>query len=257
MFQVLFLSSALYLYFRVPAPGWAVAGIAVVAAAMSLQNGMFGWQKALWMLIIGVLLVVELKAITEDRLAAQLQAKTDRQEQDTHFARVLADNNSRFQAMMNANSNLLAKSVEGIDLAKQSLDNITGGQSFVVLRVFPEGRGLVFSQGNSNLHNVSMRIVNLPIFDAVFQQNSHPSRNETARADTNVFIGDLPPHMGREISLPRFGSASDGSIKLNIFFTGMNGEWIENFRLTYVGGPPGDSDPGITRCSCKGTKETA
>ena len=121
MFQVLFLSSALYLYFRVPAPGWAVAGIAVVAAAMSLQNGMFGWQKALWMLIIGVLLVVELKAITEDRLAAQLQAKTDRQEQDTHFARVLADNNSRFQAMMNANSNLLAKSVEGIDLAKQSL----------------------------------------------------------------------------------------------------------------------------------------
>src|ERR1700761_8098569 len=86
MFQVLFLSSALYIYFRVPAHGWAVAGIAVVAAPMSLPNGMFCSQKALCMVIIGVLMGVELKAITEDRLEAQLQAKTDRQDQDTHFA---------------------------------------------------------------------------------------------------------------------------------------------------------------------------
>jgi hypothetical protein len=54
-------------YTHLPAPGWAVAFIAGAAAAMSVHDEMRGWQKGIWLLIIGAFLITELRAISKDR----------------------------------------------------------------------------------------------------------------------------------------------------------------------------------------------
>jgi hypothetical protein len=77
----------LYLWKHLPAaPGWAVAVLAVVAAAMSIHGEMRGWQKAIWMLLIGGLLVVELRTITKEKAESETKALADRAEQDARFA---------------------------------------------------------------------------------------------------------------------------------------------------------------------------
>src|SRR5579885_49483 len=79
---------------RLPPPGYAVAFLAVATALMSIQPEMRGWQKAVWMLLIGALLVVELRAITLERSAAAKQAKVDREQQNESFASVLRKQDS-------------------------------------------------------------------------------------------------------------------------------------------------------------------
>jgi hypothetical protein len=85
-------------YSHLPPPGWAVAFIAGAAAAMSVHDDMKGWQKGLWMLIIGAFLVTELRAIHKDRIEAQQQAIGDRNAQDGAFAAVRKTQNDDFSA---------------------------------------------------------------------------------------------------------------------------------------------------------------
>jgi hypothetical protein len=85
-------------YSHLPAPGWAVALIAGAAAAMSVHDDMKGWQKGLWMVVIGAFLITELRAISKDRAEAQLQASLDRQAQDTAFFHIRETQNANFTA---------------------------------------------------------------------------------------------------------------------------------------------------------------
>ncbi len=83
---------------RLPPPGYAVAFIAVVAAVMSIQGDMLGWQKAIWMLVIGGFLIVELRSISADRSATNLQSAADRHKEDSAFAAVIKGQADAFAA---------------------------------------------------------------------------------------------------------------------------------------------------------------
>ena len=83
---------------RLPLPGYSVAVIAVVAAIMSIHGEMKGWQKAIWLLIIGAFLIVELRAIKQDHEDSKKQASDDRKTQDTAFKVVLDKENKDFAA---------------------------------------------------------------------------------------------------------------------------------------------------------------
>jgi hypothetical protein len=76
----------LILSFHLPPPGWSVAILAFAAAAMSVHGDMRGWQKAVWMLLLGVLLIVEIRSISEERREAQRQFSERQQEQNKEFA---------------------------------------------------------------------------------------------------------------------------------------------------------------------------
>jgi hypothetical protein len=75
-----------------------VALIAFVAAAMSVHQEMGAWQKILWMAIIGALLIVELRAISDDREVSQRQALQDRKNQDESFKNVRDAQDKDFRA---------------------------------------------------------------------------------------------------------------------------------------------------------------
>jgi hypothetical protein len=122
---------------NLPLPGYSVAVIAGVAALMSIQGDMKGWQKAIWMLIIGAFLVVELRAINKDRVDAQKQANLDRATQDHSFAGILAEQNRQFKERKDGFSGtyervtgVLATTQKVSTLAQDTLSNITGGESF-------------------------------------------------------------------------------------------------------------------------------
>lgn len=85
-------------YSHLPPPGWAVAFIAGAAAAMSVHDDMKGWQKGLWMLIIGAFLVTELRAIRKDRIGAEHQANVDRKTQEDAFSAIRTTQNANFTA---------------------------------------------------------------------------------------------------------------------------------------------------------------
>ncbi|MGB2604396.1 MAG: hypothetical protein WBC78_12435 [Candidatus Sulfotelmatobacter sp.] len=78
----------------IPSPGVSVAFMGVAAAMMTARTKATGTEKAVWMLIISTLLVSEVLAIRKDR-----------REHDEQTARLL-------------------------QLEKESLDNITGGDSY-------------------------------------------------------------------------------------------------------------------------------
>ena len=85
-------------YSHLPPPGWAVAFIAGAAAAMSVHDDMKGWQKALWMLIIGVFLITETRAINKDRAIIEAQALQDRNDQNAAFKAVRDKQDKDFSA---------------------------------------------------------------------------------------------------------------------------------------------------------------
>jgi hypothetical protein len=98
-------------YGHLPPSGWAVAFIALAAAAMSVHNDMKGWQKGIWMLIIGAFLVTELRAINKDRHDSERQVNLDRQNQYTAFEGIRAAQNSEFTVTANG----LNAAISGID----------------------------------------------------------------------------------------------------------------------------------------------
>ena len=86
--QIVIAIFVLYLWWHLPLPGWSVAILAGVAAAMSIHGDMRGWQKAIWMVLIGLLLVIELRTISKDRADSDRKALSDRAEQDKNFKNI-------------------------------------------------------------------------------------------------------------------------------------------------------------------------
>lgn len=107
-----------FLWRHLPNPGWAVAILAGVAAAMSIHGEMRGWQKAIWMLLIGCLLIIELRSISADREASNAQALGDREKQDQAFKGVRDAQDKEFQATAQA----LNSAISGIQSTLRAAD---------------------------------------------------------------------------------------------------------------------------------------
>jgi len=110
-------------YPHLPPPGWAVAFIAGAAAAMSVHDDMKGWQKGLWMLLIGAFLITELRAINKDRTDNQTQAINDRKEQDKQFQSVREQQDKDFQSTAQGLKDSYIQSQKQFDSTMGGLSN--------------------------------------------------------------------------------------------------------------------------------------
>jgi hypothetical protein len=90
---------AAYWWKHLPDPGWAVAVLTFGGIAVSLQEHMSARERAVWIALAGILLVVELRAIRKDR----------------------TDQNKEFQTIGEGIKNGLGKSDVLIELSKQNL----------------------------------------------------------------------------------------------------------------------------------------
>jgi hypothetical protein len=241
---------ASWLYFHIPTPGWAVAILAVVAAAMSIHGEMRGWQKAIWMLLIAALLRVELRAISKDRTETEANALHAQKVQEESFGAIRQRQDADFrqtaqdlQTEIQQSKALMTQIVQTNETAQKTLRNVTGGDSFVVLERLwgdvksPEStigpNWIMYSQGDANLHQINAQIVDLDRFDAVMRDNPKPSYAQIQQLYLNVSLGDMASNSSRTLTIPALGQ---GQVKLNIFFSGMNGFWIENYTCRQING---------------------
>lgn len=103
---------------KLPVPGYAIGVLAVLAAVMSLhiEARVQWWDKSVWMLLMGAFLVLEFKAINEDR---RIQDETHRNEL---AAQAKANQNTITTILNTANE----QSAQNQRQFKQTLDQMKG-----------------------------------------------------------------------------------------------------------------------------------
>jgi hypothetical protein len=217
-----------------------------VAAAMSLQGEMHRSQKAIWMGLIALLLVVELRAISKDRLDANTKALQDQQRQAASVQGIRDKQDKDFKAtaegleaeIQNSEA-LMNEEVQTNSLTQKSLANITGGDSFVVLEQAGNAKSpgaterpiwLAEIKGDSNLHDVTAQIVDLAKFDQYDKLHPVPSFSELQQLAVILPMGDFAVHTSRTLELPGLTEPE----RLNIFFSALNGLWTENYAYRLI-----------------------
>jgi hypothetical protein len=76
---------------------------------------MKGWQKGIWMLVIGAFLITEIRAINRDRAVTDAQASIDRQNQETAFGGIRDAQEKNFQATAKGLTDAYAQSQREFD----------------------------------------------------------------------------------------------------------------------------------------------
>ena len=93
--------------------------VAVVAAVMSIQEHMVGWQKAIWMILIGGLLIVEMRSIKVDRGRADAQLLQDRKNQDDNFRLLRRQEEQEFAATLGGLKDQFSATISGFDTSRR------------------------------------------------------------------------------------------------------------------------------------------
>jgi len=115
-------------HYHTPAPGKAVAALAVAAAIMSLRPEATGIERSAWMLIIGAFLFVELRAIDKDRSENAREQQEAKTAEDARFAESLKQNQNEFKATMGRMEHL-------DELSRENIDEVTGGNDYIVVDI--------------------------------------------------------------------------------------------------------------------------
>jgi uncharacterized membrane protein len=117
---------AICLYrFHTPLPpiGTYVATLAFLAAVVTIWPPEGRWPKAGWVILFGALLGFEVHNLYRDRAQHDREQNDARKREDDRFAEILQNDQSEFKATMDKSRQLLS-------MTQESLNNITGGDSF-------------------------------------------------------------------------------------------------------------------------------
>lgn len=251
LLQVISGTLCVYWYFRLPGPNKALLILAGMVALMMLYD-MQPWQKAIYVLLVIFLIIIENRAINRDRSdAATLEAKR-REAQNTQFQTIangiqtaITDSNNQFNATMKRSDSILKSSEEAVKSSRdavrttqETLAYATGGDTFCYLDVI----------GAQNpLSIVSLRKVGpYPLYDVKINLNvMSPPPNDAGGqrigGSQRFDIGNIPAdtHLTvRDFSVRQFGLDGKSIVDINVAFEAKNGIWHELMYLRRVKGPP-------------------
>ncbi len=225
LFQLCAVVLALYWWRRssLPAPGYAIGVLSVLAAIMSvhLAKRISSGEQAVWFLLFGAFLIIEFHAIRKDRADIALHEDQRRKQQDGEFK----------ETMQRAESILQTTQTVG-KLAQENLENITGGNSFPY--AIPQGNGPAFSlalfdYGNDVLSGVSMTIA----------RTADPEWGK--EGSKPILVGSLAPYVLTSTSAsvtPRLDPKT-GMDSFWIFLYAQNGMVDETLRFRQSAKVPG------------------
>ena len=174
-------------------------------------------EKALWTLIMFVLVLLEIKSIYQDRNEHEAQAAQDRTEQIEHFEKIasgidatIANSDQQFQATMSRSGVILGGVTE-------NLRTLTGNDSFAYAFVTGNGDGLnIVNRGEYPL--------------SALYGNIHFEKGQQGEFQIPV----LTPHLQRKLYPHNFSDAAYHNI--SIAFNAINGNWIEELQVRSIGG---------------------
>jgi hypothetical protein len=218
---------------HLPAPGYAIGMLALLAAVMSIHiaKDMSTWQQALWMLLIGVFLVIEFHAIAEDRTNFARDEAYKRKEENEQFQSIA----NGLTGAMQQSQQQFAATMSGI---KKSIDTVTGGDTFCYVIASPVGNQFmltVATQGDNPLHEISVELVDVDLMRAIiagkpslFPEDIH---RFTAYYPTIPFLASTS---ARQLTSIPIGGGDKRD--LQITFLSMNGVWSETLKLRLTNG---------------------
>jgi hypothetical protein len=210
-------------------PGVFIAILAFVAAAVTFRKEPGPREKAIWIFLFLSLMSAEVWMVSVDRRENIQKQKETREDEIARFKAI----GEGIQSSMVAGQAHFDATMSGIN---QNVSTITGGNSFCYLAIAVNGEMPTFiHNGSYPLSSVNARIVDMQKWHQAIDNNPHPSMQDFMSADSNVFIGDVPPHT----ALPRVGVvqlAGKTEAGFNIFFNARNGFWTQELRLRLVDG---------------------
>jgi hypothetical protein len=248
----------------VPPPGIAVAVMGVMAAIMSLRTKATGTEKAVWMLIISVLVVIEVTAIKKERFfneqAEKLRAEEERQyfttigkgiqtnieQSQGQFEKTIGQGQQQFNATLTTEKNNLARTLKGL---KETVNAATGGDGFCYAILVPPDAGnanavsTVIPQGKYPLTNVNALVTDDDMMTDWLNEVSKRGKPNTGeefaaimeRSQEWLHLGDLPPQFPERFPMRADTVVGDRRM-LTIMFWANNGSWTEKFALRRVNG---------------------
>jgi hypothetical protein len=211
----------------------------VVAAVMAARTRANGVEKATWMLLIGVFLVIEVLAIRKDRqdhdiaLAHILNEEiTARKEAKDNFSTIGAG----ISASVTQSQSQFQNTLSGLE---ENIKMITGGDSFAYLMtsgVDATGANLVLlSQGRYPLYDISVRVFDVKAMYAgrnfqqctIFEKGGmEMGRNLSAKEGEGL---------AQQLGYVRFTIPGDRQ-DMNVLFSARNGLWEQVWRWRNVKG---------------------
>jgi hypothetical protein len=257
LLQLIFAIWAVYwLVVKTPNPGYSIGLAAAVAAAMSIHPDMKAPEKAIWMVLIGLLVVAEFHAIKADKNSSDDAAKKDRTTRDLEFQSEMDSQNRAFIATTKRlldeeeqSRNYQVALTKGID---DNLNALTGGDSYCFVGLFSwnsdlpstahaPARAMLSKIGKWPLYGVRAKII-------LYRLSTDPTQK--AYVGNVVQLPDLasgdvnPPNpiSGR----PTFGTAvesfampdgmdlSGGRVDMILDYQGRNVPWRQVLHIVVV-----------------------
>ncbi len=189
-------------------PGVSIGLLALAAGIMSVRPEMHSAEKLTWVAILVVFAILEVNAINR----TEADNKSARDDQNAAFKGIadglkasLDNSKQQYETTIGHVDGVLETTQKVSVLAKENLENVTGGNSFAY--VYPKNIGgsnnfrlFVHNEGKQILSGVVVTVVRVISGSAVPGENAfaimQPEQNP-------ISIGTLPPNEGRSISLPQ------------------------------------------------------
>jgi hypothetical protein len=230
--QGLLIVFASYFYWRPPDSGAAVAVLGLVAIVMAIRaEGHWKLtEKAAWLALATVLMCVEIRAIQSEHDKHEREQSQARAEQLEKFREVAGGID---RAITNGQKQFNA-TMSGI---KESVDTMTGGDSFCVLWMEPnEFNGAKFMQINvSQQGRYPLRSAYAVVNDwQIMRKIALGQIKDFNAAFRQVDIGDLA--VGNSHFVPGFQREELDRYSYTVLFYGLNGSWTEEIRIRKVNG---------------------
>ena len=207
VFQALTALLCTWWWFHIPAPGKAILALTIAAVFLTIE-GISGWQKALWLVLVFLLAFLENQAINTDRTAFAREQSEARAREAEEFGNIagginsaISASNNQFQATMTKESQVLDTSRKVSELARQNLQNVTGGSAYAVVEpslMQRPDRDIPLSiknQGRNILTGVSVTLYDV----GLWLWGTHDSIVHS----TENRITNLTLHPGERLVLPR------------------------------------------------------
>ncbi|HTX77368.1 MAG TPA: hypothetical protein VMD29_14250, partial [Terracidiphilus sp.] len=216
-----------------PWPGVAVALIAILAALMSVEQGMKGRHKAVYFVLMAALLVTEFRAMRKDRDDSEQKQQAFFAQQKAGFEAISKQSDQNFQSTTKQAQHDFEVTAKGLESAysqsqigftatlggiSKSIDTMTGGTSYLWMSCDPKYNTLFFiHKGNYTVYRALVHIVNLDSIPLDLN-------------GTTFELQDLTKGHAVDRPAPSGLFSNPDRIDLNIFFQSLNGEWVESLR---------------------------
>lgn len=188
-----------YRIFQLPHPpvGLYIGVLAFTAGVVTIWPPERPWAKALWFLVFGGFLVLEISTLYQQRAEDQATAENNRQAENKRFEAVLSQNQQDFQATMNSMESVLGKQ-------DKTLLQTMGGPAFpLFLPVYPavpSSNGPVLAVKVINSVNTRGRPVSpLPLVDVNVDLSIQPHNGNYQEAGNSMLHS---PHYNLGTILP-------------------------------------------------------